>query len=102
MYVHMHHSSTLSHLSYFTENSILSTSFDIKDLGEPECLLSIKISRNRNISTIHISQPSFIITIAKRFSISPCYTHGDSRVCLEHIRLEQVCTECISHSLRVL
>jgi len=46
-------------------------SFNIKDLGEPEHLLSIKISRNRDIGTIHISHPSFIVTIAKRFTISP-------------------------------
>ena len=46
-------------------------SFDIQDLGEPEQLLGIQITRNRSLSTIHISQPSFISTIAKRFNISP-------------------------------
>ena len=44
-------------------------SFDIKDLGEPERLLGIKICRNRDVGTIHISQPSFISTIASRFNI---------------------------------
>ena len=39
-------------------------SFDIKDLGEPDQLLGIKISRDRELGTIHISQPSFIDTIA--------------------------------------
>ena len=39
-------------------------SFDIQDLGEPDCLLGIKITRNRELGMIHISQPSFIDTIA--------------------------------------
>ena len=46
-------------------------SFDIQDLGVPERLLGIRIIRNRELGTIHISQPSFIDTIAKRFNISP-------------------------------
>ena len=45
-------------------------SFDIQDLGEPEWLLGIWITRNRELGTIHISQPSFINTIAKQFDIS--------------------------------
>jgi Reverse transcriptase (RNA-dependent DNA polymerase) len=45
-------------------------SFDIKDLGEPNRLLGIKIARNRDLGTIHISQPSFIDTITRRFDIS--------------------------------
>ena len=45
-------------------------SFEISDLGEPSQLLGIRISRNCNLGTIHISQPSFINTIAKRFNIS--------------------------------
>ena len=47
-------------------------SFEISDLGEPTRLLGIKISRDRELGTIHLSQPSFINTIAKRFDI----THG--------------------------
>ena len=39
-------------------------SFEIQDLGNPDRLLGIKITRDRNIGTIHISQPSFISTIA--------------------------------------
>ena len=46
--------------------------FDIQDLGEPDRLLGIKIYRDRDLGTIHISQPSFIDTIARRFDI----THG--------------------------
>jgi len=45
-------------------------SFEIQDLGTPDRLLGIKIAHDRNISTIHISQPSFINTIARRFNIS--------------------------------
>ena len=45
-------------------------SFNIEDLGEPTQLLGIKISRNHELGTIHISQPSFIDTIAKWFKIS--------------------------------
>ena len=45
-------------------------SFEIKDLGEPERLLGIKITRNRELGSIHMSQPSFINTIAKRFNIT--------------------------------
>ena len=44
-------------------------SFDIQDLGEPDRLLGIKITRDRDLGTIHISQPSFINTIACRFNI---------------------------------
>ena len=39
--------------------------FDIKDLGEPTQLLGINLSRNQELDTIHISQPSFINSIAK-------------------------------------
>jgi hypothetical protein len=45
-------------------------SFDIQDLGEPTRLLGIQIIRSRDIGTIHISQPSFINTIANRFDIT--------------------------------
>jgi hypothetical protein len=45
-------------------------SFDIQDLGEPNRLLGIKITRDRELGTIHISQPSFIDTIAQRFDIT--------------------------------
>ena len=46
-------------------------SFDIQDLGEPDRLLGIRISRDRDMGTIHILQPSFISTIARWFNISP-------------------------------
>lgn len=46
-------------------------SFDIQDLGEPNRLLGIKIIQNRELGTIHVSQPSFINTIAWRFDIPP-------------------------------
>jgi hypothetical protein len=42
-------------------------SFDIQDLGEPERLLGIKIKRDRDEGTIHISHPAFINMIAKHF-----------------------------------
>ena len=45
-------------------------SFDIQDLGEPERLLGIRIKHNRDIGTIHLSQPAFINTIAKCFDIT--------------------------------
>ena len=45
-------------------------SFEIQDLGEPIRLLGIAINRNRDLGTIHISQPSFINTIARHFDIS--------------------------------
>jgi Reverse transcriptase (RNA-dependent DNA polymerase) len=44
-------------------------SFDIQDLGNLERLLGIRILRNPNAGTIHISQPAFINTIAKHFNI---------------------------------
>ena len=44
-------------------------SFDIQDLGKPERLLGIKITCDRKAGTIHLSQPAFINTIAKRFNI---------------------------------
>ena len=46
-------------------------SFDIQDLGEPERLLGVKITRNRIKGQIHISQPAYIDSIAKRFNITP-------------------------------
>ena len=45
-------------------------SFNIQDLDKPERLLGIKIRHNRDTSTIHLSQPTFIDTIAKHFDIS--------------------------------
>jgi hypothetical protein len=45
-------------------------SFHIEDLGKPEHLLGVKIKRDRDEGTIHISQPAFIKTIAKRFDIT--------------------------------
>jgi Reverse transcriptase (RNA-dependent DNA polymerase) len=62
-------------------------SFDIQDLGEPDRLVGIRISQNRELGTIHISQPLFINTIAKRFEItsgrsvtSPMDQNSDLRV----------------------
>jgi Reverse transcriptase (RNA-dependent DNA polymerase) len=43
--------------------------FKIQDMGEPTCLLGIKIDRNRTNGTIHISQPAFIDTIPKQFDL---------------------------------
>ena len=45
-------------------------SFDIQDLGEPDHLLRVKISRVWDLGTIHISQLSFINIIARGFNIS--------------------------------
>ena len=45
-------------------------SFDIQDLGEPERLLGIRIKHNRDVGTIHLSQPAFINTIAKHLDIT--------------------------------
>ena len=46
-------------------------SFDIQDLGDPTRLLGIKITCSRELGTIHISQPSFIDTIAHHLNITP-------------------------------
>ena len=46
-------------------------SFDIQDLGKPDHLLGIKIAHDHDLRMIHISQPSFINTIACRFDITP-------------------------------
>jgi hypothetical protein len=48
----------------------IGSSFKIQDLGSPERLLGIRILRNLDAGTIHISQPSFISTITKRFNIA--------------------------------
>ena len=45
-------------------------SFDIQDLGKPDHLLRIKIMHDCELGMIHISQPSFINTIARRFDIT--------------------------------
>ena len=45
-------------------------SFNIQDLGEPDQLLGIRISQDRELGTIHISQPSLINTIIQQFDIS--------------------------------
>ena len=49
----------------------ISKSFEIQDLGKPAQLLGIKIDRDYTKNIIHISQPVFIHTIAKRFNIQP-------------------------------
>ena len=43
--------------------------FQIQDLGEPNRLLGIKISMDGASGRIHLSQPLFISTIAKRYNI---------------------------------
>ena len=45
-------------------------SFDIQDLSEPERLLGIRIKCNQDVGMIHLSQPTFINTIAKCFDIT--------------------------------
>ena len=45
-------------------------SCNVQDLGEPDHLLGIKIARDHDLGTIHISQPSFIDTIARHFDIT--------------------------------
>lgn len=45
-------------------------SFDIQDLGDPDCLLGVCIICDKDHGTIHISQPTFIDTIARHFDIS--------------------------------
>ena len=45
-------------------------SFNIEDLGESDRLLGIWITRDWEVGTIHISQPSFINTIAKQLNVS--------------------------------
>ena len=52
----------------------ISGSFKIQDLGELTRLLGIKINRDHTKNIIHISQPAFINTIAKRFDIQPGQT----------------------------
>jgi Reverse transcriptase (RNA-dependent DNA polymerase) len=47
----------------------ISNVFEIQDLGEPTRLLGIKIDRHQSNGTIHISQPSFIDSIARCFDI---------------------------------
>ena len=49
----------------------ISRSFEIQDLGKPTRLLCIKIDRDHTKNIIHISQPTFIDTIAKCFDIQP-------------------------------
>jgi Reverse transcriptase (RNA-dependent DNA polymerase) len=44
-------------------------SFNIQDLGALDQLLGIKILRDLDAGTIHISQPSFINTITKQFNV---------------------------------
>ena len=58
-------------------------SFNIQDLGEPERLLGIRIKHNRNVGMIHLSQPTFINTIAKCFDITirrPAKSHMDATI----------------------
>ena len=44
--------------------------FDVQDLSEPDHLLRIKITRDHDLGTIHISQPLFINTITCCFDIT--------------------------------
>ena len=61
-------SNTTAYMDEMIKNS--RGSFDIEDLEEPNQLLGIRITRDRALGTIHISQPSFINTIAKWFNTS--------------------------------
>ncbi len=48
----------------------LSSSFDMKDMGEAEVILGIRISRKNNV--ISISQSHYIEKILKRFNFKDC------------------------------
>ena len=77
-------------------------SFNIKDLGKPTRLLSTKIARNCKLSIIHISQPSFINTIAKQFEILP--SHGihapmDPNIDLQASNQEEITSDLLYATL---
>ena len=77
-------------------------SFDIEDLGEPTWLLGIRIARNHELGTTHISQPLFIDTIAKRFKISPgrsIHALMDSNIELQASNQEEITPDLLYAAL---
>jgi Reverse transcriptase (RNA-dependent DNA polymerase) len=85
VYFWRHNNGNFKIASWYVDNGILavnlkqlmdwmvkdiSSVFEIQDLGEPTWLLGIKINRHWSNGKIHISQPSFIDLIARRFDIN--------------------------------
>ena len=64
-------SSDLSDLLIETKH-MLSTYFDMKDLGETSYVLSIKILRDRANEVLKLSQRTYIEKILKRFNMHKC------------------------------
>ena len=58
--------------SLFETKHMLSTHFDMKDLGEASYVLGIKILRDRANGVIKLSQRTYIEKILKRFNMHNC------------------------------
>jgi len=50
----------------------LSTSFDMKDMGEADYILGVKIKRDRSKKLLALSQENYIQKILERFHMSSC------------------------------
>ena len=55
-----------------TSKTMLTESYDMKDLGEAHFVLGIKIERDRSKKMLRLSQKSYIDIIMKRFNMEKC------------------------------
>ena len=55
-----------------TTKELLSTSFDMKDLGEAKFVLGIEIIRDRTERALSLSQRQYVDRITKRFHMKKC------------------------------
>ena len=51
---------------------VLSTNFDMKDLGEASFVLGIEIYRDRSRNLLGLSQRAYINRVLKRFNMQTC------------------------------
>ena len=52
--------------------SVLSNMFEVKDLGELNYFLGVKVVQNHKDGTIWIGQPTFTESVLKKFQMDQC------------------------------
>jgi hypothetical protein len=52
--------------------ALMSTKFEMKDLGEMEYILGLQVRRNRKAKTLHLSQERYVLDVLDRFGMLDC------------------------------
>jgi hypothetical protein len=51
---------------------LLSSKFEMKDMGVATCVLGIKMTKNRNLKLLYLDQENYLEKILKRFNMDKC------------------------------